>query len=190
MDHKQAHQVLMLLQANYPDCFRGMSKEAAEVKINLWADMFADEPFELVVAAAKAYIASDTRSFMPTIGQIKDRIATMRFGREMTELEAWNIVAAALRNSAYGAEEEFAKLPSDIKRVVGSPTQLREWGLMERGEVETVVASNFQRSYRTRQARDRDYQKLPQAVKRFIGQFTETQLGRLEEGDMKNVGTP
>ena len=57
MDKQEAYQILTLLQANYPDSFRGMSKEAANVKVNLWADMFSEEPFEAVAAAAKAYIA-------------------------------------------------------------------------------------------------------------------------------------
>ena len=60
MNKQEAYQGLSLLQANYPDAFRGMSKEAAQVKVNLWADMFADEPFEVVVAAAKAFMATDT----------------------------------------------------------------------------------------------------------------------------------
>lgn len=190
MNHKQAHQTLMLLQANYPDCFRGMSEEAAEVKINLWADMFADEPFELVIAAAKAHIAADTRGFMPTVGQLKERIAMMRADSNMTEMEAWNLVSSALKNSTYGAEEEFRKLPPPIKRAVGSPNQLREWALMDSETVQSVVASNFQRSFRAWQERDKDYAKLPQSIKNFIGQFAETQLGRLKEGDIKNAGTP
>ena len=89
MDKQEAYQILTLLQANYPDSFRGMSKEAANVKVNLWADMFAEEPFEAVAAAAKAYIATDTGGFMPTIGQLKDMLHRMQSPQQMTQMEAW-----------------------------------------------------------------------------------------------------
>lgn len=189
MNRRETHQILMILQANYPDSFRGMSKEAAEVKINLWANMFEDEPFEVVAAAVKAYMAADAKSFMPTVGQIKERIATMCSRGEMTELEAWNIVANALRNSAYGAEEEFDKLPPQLQRTVGSPNQLREWALMDAEAVHTVVASNFQRSFKVWQARERDFAKLPQDIKSFIAQFAASKLGELDAGDTKLLKT-
>lgn len=190
MNKQETYQVLGLLQANYPDAFRGMSKEAAQVKVNLWADMFADEPFEVVATAAKAFIATDTKGFMPAIGQIKERIAMMSAGEEMTGLEAWNLVSAALRNSTYGSEEEFAKLPLEIQRAVGSPAQLREWAMMDTETVQSVIGSNFQRSFRVRQERDRDFAKLPDSVKSFIGQIANTHIGRLEEGAIYDAGTP
>lgn len=186
MNKQEAYQVLSLLQANYPDAFRGMSKEAAQVKVNLWADMFADEPFEVVVAAAKAFMATDIKGFMPAVGQIKERIAMMGTGAEMTGLEAWNIVSAALRNSAYGSAEEFAKLPPEIQRAVGSPTQLREWALMDTETVQSVIGSNFQKSFKIRQERDRDLAKLPGDVRAFIGQV---HIGMLEGGESDDVGT-
>ena len=186
MNKQEAYQVLSLLQANYPDAFRGMSKEAAQVKVNLWADMFADEPFEVVVTAAKAFMATDTKGFMPAVGQIKERIAMMGTGAEMTGLEAWNIVSAALRNSAYGSAEEFAKLPPEIQRAVGSPTQLREWALMDTETVQSVIGSNFQKSFKIRQERDRDLAKLPGDVRAFIGQV---HIGMLEGGESDDAGT-
>lgn len=71
MNKQESYQVLALLQANYPDAFRGMSEDAAKTKIGLWADIFADEPFDLVVMAAKAYMATDTKGFMPTVSGLR-----------------------------------------------------------------------------------------------------------------------
>ena len=87
MDKQEAYQILTLLQANYPDSFRGMSKESANVKVNLWTDMFSEEPFEAVAAAAKAYIATDTGGFMPTIGKLKDMLHRMQSPQQMTQME-------------------------------------------------------------------------------------------------------
>lgn len=188
MNRQESYQILALLQANYPDAFRGMSDEAAKMKINLWAEMFADEPFEIVSAAAKAFMATDTKGFAPAVGQIKERIANMRQSDVMTGQDAWNIVTKALRNSAYGSAEEFAQLPPEIQRAVGSPSQLRDWAMMDPETVQSVVASNFQRSFRVRQERERDFAKLPSEVQAFIGQIANTCVGRLElEG--KHAGT-
>lgn len=186
MDKQEAYQILTLLQANYPDSFRGMSKEAANVKVNLWADMFSEEPFEAVAAAAKAYIATDTGGFMPTVGQLKDTLHRMQQPRQQTQMEAWGMVAGALRNSLYGAEEEFQKLPPAVQRTVGSPTQLREWAMMDAETVQSVVSSNFQRSFQVCQKRENDFQKLPGAVKSFITELAgKMKFEELPEGEQK-----
>nr|DAP98549.1 MAG TPA: replisome organizer [Caudoviricetes sp.] len=186
MDKQEAYQILTLLQANYPDSFRGMSKEAANVKVNLWADMFAEEPFEAVAAAAKAYIATDTGGFMPTIGQLKDMLHRMQSPQQMTRMEAWGLVAGALRNSVYGADDEFRKLPPAVQRTVGSPAQLREWALMDVETVQSVVSSNFQRSFQVCQKREDDYQKLPGAVKSFVAELAGgMKFDELPDGEHK-----
>lgn len=183
MNKQESYQVLALLQANYPDAFRGMSGDAAKTKIGLWADIFADEPFDLVVMAAKAYMATDTKGFMPTVGQLKDRIDKMRTPEQMTGMEAWAIVAKALRNSCYGAEEEFQRLPDTIRRVVGSPSQLKEWAQMDTETVQSVVSSNFQKSFRTRQDQEREVAKLPAAVRSFVAELAgNLEFRQLAEG--------
>lgn len=85
--------------------------------------------------------------------------------REMTEQEAWALVSRALTNGYYGAKEEFAKLPSAVQATVGDPEQLREWAAMDRATVQSVVASNFQRSYRDKAKHEREFAALPEEVK-------------------------
>lgn len=160
-------ELMTVMQANYPDSFRGQSDEVIGAKIALWHDFFRDYPKDVVYAAAKAFIANDTKGFMPNIGQINDCIQKMTNADTMTEGEAWIYVAKALQNSAYNSAEEFAKLPERIQRLVGSHNQLREWALMDSETVHSVVSSNFQRTFRARQASDREYEKLPQSVKRI-----------------------
>lgn len=185
MDRQGAYGVMALLQANYPESFRGMTKEAASLRLNLWADMFSEEPLDVVMAACKAFIATDTKGFMPAVGQIKEQISKMRSaGQDMTPMEAWGMVSKALRNSSYGSKEEFAKLPLDVQRTVGSPDQLREWAMMEADEVQTVVASNFQRSFKVRQQQSRDIEKLPGSVRGFIAELAAgMSFGMLEAGE-------
>ena len=44
MTKQDTYQVLATLQAFYPDSFRGMTDSAAQLKVTLWQEQFADEP--------------------------------------------------------------------------------------------------------------------------------------------------
>lgn len=168
MNRKEVLSLMAILKAAYPSFYRGMSVPDAEAAVNLWCDMFIDDPPQLVAAAVKALIATDTRGYPPHIGAVKERMRKLVSPDELTEMEAWGIVQKALRNSSYGAKEEFDALPPDIQRTVGSPNQLREWALMDAETVSSVVASNFQRSYKARAAQSREFASLPPDIRKMI----------------------
>ena len=163
--------LLSVLKAAYPNFYKDMTRRDADNVIDLWHEMFKDEPAELVALAVKRHIATDKKGFPPHIGSIKDAIVKIMQPEEMTELEAWGLVQKALRNGYYGAEEEFSKLPPVVQRLVGSPNQLREWAQMDSETVSSVVASNFQRSYKVRAASEREFLALPSAVKQTMEQI-------------------
>lgn len=167
MTKQDTYQVLATLQAFYPESFRGMTDAAAQLKVTLWQKQFADEPTALVQAAVEAYVSTDKKGFMPVPGQIKEQIAILRDGGGLNEQDAWELVTNALRNSSYGSAEEFAKLPTDIQRAVGSPNMLKSWALVNFNELQTVIASNFKRDYRAIVAQKRDFAKIPEAVKQL-----------------------
>ena len=172
MTKKDANRIIGILQANYPDTTKDMTDEAYMVKVNLWADAFKDEPYELVAAAVKAYIANSTERFAPNIGQVKEQIWRLTHPDELTEGEAWALVQKAIRRAGYEAREEYDKLPLLVQKVVGSPNQLREWGLMNSETVQSVVASNFQRGYRIVQAREAAMEKTPLEIRQAFAQLT------------------
>ena len=106
-------------------------------------------------------------------GQIKEKLTAMQTP-ERTETEAWAMVSKALHNSLYGYREEFDKLPPEVQGAVGNAEMLREWARLDEDEVQTVVASNFQRSYRARARTVREFGKLPASVRETLpalGQF-------------------
>ena len=92
---------------------------------------------------------------------------------EMTESEVWTLVSNALRNGIYGAQEEFDRLPPVVRRLVGSPGQLREWAMMDADTVQSVVASNFQRAYRVRSRQHAEYAALPSDIRQMIGPLAD-----------------
>lgn len=176
MTERETAQIMDILQIAYPQFYSGKSATDPEKALRLWAGMFAGDPVEVVAAAVKAFIATSTSHFPPSIGEIRAKIQLLTEPEEQTEVEAWAIVAKALRNSGYCAAEEFEKLPEDIRKLVGSPHQLREWSLMDADSVQTVVASNFQRSFRVQKARDREVKALPPDVRKFLEAASEKLL--------------
>ena len=153
--------VMDILQAAYPRYYSGPSAPNPEQAVSLWSTMFADDDLQLVLAAVKAFIATDIKGFPPHIGAIKSKLRQLTAPKETTELEAWGMVYRAICNSAYNSENEFSKLPKLIQGIVGDPGQLREWAMMPSDTVQSVVASNFQRSYRARAQHEREFAALP-----------------------------
>lgn len=166
--------ILTVLKTEYPQSFRGMSREDATARLNLWAEMFADDDAGLVGAAVKSIIVAGNREFAPNIGQIKEQMRklTEKHG-DKSEAEAWARIRKAIRNSGYESREEFDRLPPILQRLVGSPSQLREWAMMDSDELNTVVASNVQRAYRTMQQREIETAKLPKEVKAYIAGYAQ-----------------
>lgn len=168
MERNDVLKIMAVLRGAYPQFYRDISRQEAEDTVNLWSDMFRQDDASIVGAAVKSIIEGDEKGFPPTIGQVKAKMRLITGSRELTETEAWNIVAAAIRNGLYGASEEFKKLPPTIRRIVGSPNTLREWARMDTDTVHSVVASNFQRSYKAISAREHEIRKLPPDVKNLL----------------------
>ena len=171
MTQEETIDLLSVLKAAYPNFYRNMTRKDADQVISLWHEMFKDEPGGLVALAVKRHIATDTKGFPPHIGAIKDAIVKIQQPEEMTEIEAWNMVRNAIRSYSWDAKEQFDKLPPVLQRLVGSPNQLVEWGQMDAETVSSVVASNFQRSYKARAANEREYLALPTEVKQTMAQI-------------------
>lgn len=168
MTREETLVILSYIKANYSGFFKDMKKNDANDVVNSWAFMFSDHSADLVAVAVKKFIATDTKGFPPTPGQIIAEIVKMTSPEEMTELEAWNLVKKALSNGIYGAKEEFEKLPEIIQRLIGSPSQLRDWAMSDANEVNSVIASNFQRSYKVKVKQEREQLALPTDVRHAV----------------------
>lgn len=173
MTRQETGIIMDILATAYPRFYAGPDAPDPEKAVALWAEMFAEDDVAVVAAAVKALIATDDKGFPPHIGAVKAKVRQITQPSGMTPQEAWNLVAKAIRNSAYDSREEYDKLPKDIQRLVGSPNQLRDWALMDSDTVHSVVASNFQRSFSTRQKADNDFKALPRDVQAMIGTVAE-----------------
>ena len=172
MTRDETIKILSVLRGAYPAFYRDVSKQEAMATVNLWADVFREDDYQTVGAAVKALIACDEKGFPPVPGQVKKRIRQITEPAPMTESEAWALVSRAVRNSTYNSEEEFAKLPPDIQAVVHDHGQLRQWAMGTTEDLETVIASNFQRSYREKAKTNQEYKALPNDVKQMMLQHS------------------
>lgn len=170
MTREEAKKILMIIQTSYPN----WHPADLSFTVDTWTIMFEGYEYAEVSTALKTYILADTSGFAPSIGQLVDKIHSLRErtgeGKALGELEAWSLVYKAICNSNYHAEEEFAKLPPVVQRAVGSPENLKEWAQMDTDTVQSVEQSHFVRGYRLALEQEQQDAKLPQEVKAMLKQ--------------------
>ena len=170
MTETEVRKLLAMTQAVYPN-YNPPSREAA---VNAWLMCLSEYDNNVVMAAFKAYITTDTSGFAPSIGQLLDKLHAIQNPQELNEMEAWSLVSKALRNGYYGAVEEFNKLPPLVQKAVGSPDNLRNWSQTDTNSIENVVQSNFMRSYRLVVNRENEIKKMPADVRTLIENVNKT----------------
>lgn len=172
MEKEDTKKLLAVIVASFPN----YKPENTQFTLNTWHEMLKDYDKGIVFMALKAYIATDTSGFAPSIGQVINQISKLQAKEELTEIQAWGLVSKALRNGYYHSEEEFDKLPPTVQKAVGSPQMLQNWAMSDAGSIETVVASNFMRTYNAVVKRQEMESKLPSDVLALIHKTAE-QIG-------------
>ena len=173
MTLKETGQVMAVLKVAFPAWGKGMDDAEALAMVHLWAELFSDDPAQEVLAAVKSLIATQKEGYPPTIGAVKAQLDKLRTGERMTDEQAWRLIYKAICNSAHNSGGEFSALPPELQRLVGSPNQLRDWAMMDAATVNSVVASNVQRAYRTRTEAEREMRVLPESVRTALAGFAE-----------------
>ena len=168
MDRRQVIETLAILKAAYPGSYNNMTEGDSKTMVALWERQFADEDVRLVTAAVESLIATRTKGFTPTIGEVKEQMHRLRTSEELDAASAWALVSKACANGIYGYRKEFEKLPPIVQAAVGAPEQLREWAMMDAEVVQSVIASNFQKTYRIIQQRQKELTMLPADIRRMI----------------------
>lgn len=182
MTRDETKALLAILKAAYPNFYKDMTKEDAKNIVDLWATMFADEKPQIVVEAVKSLIC--ILKYPPTIADVKEKIAAITHPQTMTEMEAWQVVRQAI--SYYRAEETFAQLPPILQKIVGSPSVLRQWAQMEAETVDSVIQSNFMRSYKARVAHEKEYAMLPASTRNLIRELAAKMNMKAITGGVSN----
>lgn len=169
MNDTEARKIIAVMMVAYPN-YKPVN---IDMTAAIWADMLSDFSYDQVNAALKAYILSDNGGFAPGIGQIVENIQEITTPHGLNEMEAWSLVRKALNNGYYGAEEEFANLPPVVQKSVGQPSNLREWAASDIKSVESVIQSNFIKTYRLELLKAQKVSKLPQDMQNAIEKANE-----------------
>ena len=141
-------------------CYANWHPEDVSLLVDLWAAMLKDYPYQAISAALQSYIMQGN-AFAPTPGQLVQLLPSKD---DLSGLDAWQMVRKALQNGIYGAEAEYAKLPEIVQRAVGSPEQIRAWATAPEETVETVMQSNFLRTFEATKARQRNEKYMPEGI--------------------------
>ena len=146
MTREETKEVLMTIRAVYPNF--NVKPEEMTPTINAWQIMLEEYPKEMVMAALKVYIKTNSSGFAPSVSQLISSMYETTKHDQMTEGEAWALVKRAIQDGNYHAEERFNELPATLQRAVGNAGMIRQWAQTDTDEVNTVIMSNFQRSYK------------------------------------------
>lgn len=150
------------------DCYPNYKPNNLSETVDVWNMMLNNYSYEQVSVALKAYINSDISGFAPSIGQLIGKIQTISQPQELDGMAAWGLVSKALRNGTYGAAEEFNKLPPLVRQAVGMPDNLKNWATSDYQTIETVIQSNFLRTYETVVKRANEINRMPDNIKSLI----------------------
>jgi len=164
MEREDVNKILADIAVLFPN-FTKMNQASKTETVNAWHWALKDFSYKSINDALELFIKTSGSDFAPSPSKL---ISLTYKPTELTELnpiEAWGIVSKAVCRSTYYAEEEFEKMPPAIQQAVGSPNQLRAWAQSDCDALETVIASNFQKTYRTVLERQRTIAMLPQDMK-------------------------
>lgn len=154
MNLEETGAVMDTLRVAYPQFYRNQETKYTVLAVELWQECFREDPVEIVLAALKRFILLDQKGFPPSPGMIKEQVWQLTRPQYLDAAQAWALVAKAVNTSDY--EAAFRGLPEEIRQVVGSPTQLAQWGRMEESAFQSVAASNFRKDWQGRQDRVRE----------------------------------
>lgn len=179
-----------MTEAQFIPLAKGMKAVYADPKfladkdaIMVWYALLKDLDYTAVSKAITEVLR--TSKFPPTVADITERVHRDAAKEDLSEMEAWDLVRRAMRNSIYHSEEEFDRLPDAVKKAIGSAANLREMATMDEDTVESVEQSHFVRSFRviTERRHAEEKAQLPQ----FIRALEQKTLERLDAAKPKAI---
>ena len=147
--------------------------------VDAWHWALEEYPAPAVKASLQIYLKTNKSGFAPSVSQIINGIHEPADKTRMTEGEAWALVKRALADSAYNSTERFFELPPEIQKAIGGPEVLRQWGMTDSDEVNTVIMSNFQRTYRAVIQQQEYAERVPYALNDIIKGLSEKTAPRI-----------
>lgn len=152
MTREETKKLIRVIASTYPN----WKPENLSDTVDAWCWSLEDYPFEAIQASYKIYIRTDKSGFAPSVNQLITNLSKARELDSLSEGQAWALVKRAIQDGNYHSEERFNELPEIVQKAVGSPNMIRQWAMTDSDEVNTVIMSNFQRTYSVMVKREND----------------------------------
>lgn len=166
MTREETKELLMTIRAIYPNF--NVKPEEMTPTINAWQMMLEEYPAQAVSTALQIYVKTNNTGFAPSVSQIIGAMYAPIQNDSLSEGEAWALVKKAIQDGNYHSEERFNELPPIVQKAVGNSNMIRQWAMSDTDEVNTVIASNFQRTYRTLVSRQEFSDRVPERLQDIV----------------------
>lgn len=194
MTREETASMLTILKTAYPSFYSKMKARDGELTLELWSEMFRDDPVEIVKFALYKLIEGHN-GFPPDIADVKSKMREIISAStgDPTDEELWIILKKAIEKGIYDAKEEFEKLPPVLQRYCGSPETIRELATGDTDILNTVTHGQFMKQIGTMRERQKFEDELPEAVRevtrRLCGKIPDANgyLSDREINDRRNA---
>lgn len=176
MTRDEAKKIVRLMMVFFPNYDPQKNGTSLSEAVNAWEVGMSDLPYQVVEDGLVVW-ANSNHKFAPIVGELRNLILGIANpDDDLDEMKAWFMVVKAVSNSIYNAEPEFERLPSIVQETVGGPNMLYKWATTDEATFNTVIQSNFMRSFRAVKARKAEERAIPAAIRQRI----KTTLAQLE----------
>ena len=139
MREQETNKILAMITEIYPS-FR--KDRNPGITSQIWHTILKDKHYIDVQDALGEFVRTDTKGFPPAPGAllgIVDRIG--QWDEIPGPLTADRLIRRAIRHGPGYAEEEFSAFPTEIRRIAGSPENLRTWASLDKEQQEEILSA-------------------------------------------------
>lgn len=177
-------QLIYITKATYPRAFERFTQADYSNMELAWSMVLGEYSYEQAAMGLRTFLASDSKGFPPSVGQIVEcmRKASKRPEDEMLAAEAWEMVWKTIGDVKWdNPEEEYNKLPKKVQKIIGSAASLVEMAKMNTNDVLIGEKARFIHQYDAYTERENDYAKIPQEVRAKLEMKTRTEVIGMQE---------
>lgn len=162
MEKNKIAEFLMVLKTFFPKFFTSLSVNEMENTMKAWNLILGDYSNEQIQAGLKFFLITNTKGFPPTPGEMIEAISKVSSPADNmpTAEECWLKIKNAVSNSTYHSVEEYNNLPDICKKLIGSSSILQNYADISPEYLETVVKSNFLKSYQALAIKEKEAEKM------------------------------
>lgn len=156
MTRDEVAKILAVISTAYPN----FKVENKSTTVDTWHFLLSEHSYTDISIALKTFINTSNSPFAPSVAELIGMTHKPAELAQMSDSEAWTMVRRAISRGNYYAEDDFAKFPPAVQKVVGSPSQLRLWA-QDTEFNEGVESSNFYKRYNTEIKRENEMSWMP-----------------------------